>query len=306
MNAIKNSRRFCKGCNLETKFERNTTVWGLGDFIMIFPTFGGWLLIRFAWDAIRNPWRCATCGSTVPLAMPTELPPSGQLYAGFLVLVFGVLGLRALSGDGCSHSSSTAPPLAAPATLPTNAAPTQAAAVVDAGTTSGSVQYQFTASAAKFDHSQLVECADVAIRALRPEDAGADWQPMVLAYATTLGDAAFKDAKELKRLNKTCAEQFADRTLLATCSAIDLSKSKVLLNAAKGKDAGAFGINGPVTLTSAYYDFADVGIDDDRMSECLQMKGEWKALSQDSQAFKEAKLDYHRKKLQKAVDKLNP
>lgn len=57
------TRRLCPQCGTPTKFERNATVWGAGDLIMILMTVLLWLPLKLGWNALTNPWRCAACGS---------------------------------------------------------------------------------------------------------------------------------------------------------------------------------------------------------------------------------------------------
>jgi hypothetical protein len=54
----------------------------------------------------------------------------------------------------------------------------------------------------------------------------------------------------------------------------------------------------------SHYDFASINANDKQMAECLEMKGDWKAVSRDSAEWRKAKLENSRRNLQKAVDKL--
>lgn len=53
----------CSKCRQFEKFERNSFIWGLGDFLMVLMTFGMWLPIKFIYNAFVNPWRCSNCGA---------------------------------------------------------------------------------------------------------------------------------------------------------------------------------------------------------------------------------------------------
>lgn len=57
---MENARGYCPDCDKYTKIERNSMVWGCGDLIMIFITFGAWVLVRFVF---RPEWRCSKCGA---------------------------------------------------------------------------------------------------------------------------------------------------------------------------------------------------------------------------------------------------
>lgn len=71
----------CPVCRALTKTERSSMVWGFGDLLLIVVTpfalakWGGvdagiaifvalaWIPMKFAWNALANPWRCTVCGS---------------------------------------------------------------------------------------------------------------------------------------------------------------------------------------------------------------------------------------------------
>lgn len=59
---IKVSRKQCKSCNKNTKFERNSLQWGMGDLIMVLITMGIYVPFRFILHSVTNPWRCSECG----------------------------------------------------------------------------------------------------------------------------------------------------------------------------------------------------------------------------------------------------
>lgn len=92
-------------------------------------------------------------------------------------------------------------------------------------------------------------------------------------------ERAAGDAKGATKLAKSCAQQFADRVELASCTVTR-------------KDG--------VYVRAAYYDFASVGEDDVEMSECIKAGGDWKSVSRDSRVWRAAKLEYARRKFEKA------
>lgn len=85
-------------------------------------------------------------------------------------------------------------------------------------------------------------------------------------------DPGAKDAKILK-LSKPCTESFADRVELAGCTF------------EKTKDGAT------VKMRSHIYAFDVAFQTDANMRECLEMKGEWKAISRTSAEYNRAKLE---------------
>ncbi len=53
-------RKMCKSCQKTTKFERHVTANGCGDLLLVFATFGLWVIVR---EMFKAPYRCAECGS---------------------------------------------------------------------------------------------------------------------------------------------------------------------------------------------------------------------------------------------------
>ena len=84
------SRRSCRVCGKATKFERNATVWGLGDLIMILCTLGAWVILRGLANGSSNPWCCATCGTPERASL---LPKAiiVALWAGFVWYVVSAI-----------------------------------------------------------------------------------------------------------------------------------------------------------------------------------------------------------------------
>lgn len=121
---------------------------------------------------------------------------------------------------------------------------------------------------ARFTKGQLQQCIDVIGEGTSPklERALSDEQP----------------------IGKPCAKAFADRITLALCT-VELPT-----------DAGV------TKLVISHYDFADVGLSDVAMSECLSSEGSWNPISRDSAPFRKAKLEHAQRRLQKAAEGLQP
>lgn len=179
----------------------------------------------------------------------------------------------------CSKSQATqsTPPVEASAPI---VAAVDAAPAVDASPPIRTKHYE--ASFAHFENSNLFECVDLLIDLEPPADAGADWKPKEDPIV-----AAKKGMKGATKIQQSCAEAFADRPVLASCA------------------YGGKGDGGAVNATAHFYNFADVGLKDEQMADCLKGDGRWKAIARDSAEWRKAKLDYDRKRLRKAVDKLN-
>lgn len=186
--------------------------------------------------------------------------------------------LVALALVGCSKSPppSSAPPEAGPLEASAPAVPVSALAPVDAAPPRKVSQ----ASVARIAKDALNECVDMSTDLAADADAGKD------PAAELVKDMAKKD-KTLTLIPKACGEQFADRTALATCTMKQVGK------------------NGTITVASHRYSFADVGLSDAAMKECLDMKGDWNAVPRDSAEFRKAKIEHARRGLQRTVDKLD-
>jgi hypothetical protein len=64
-------------------------------------------------------------------------------------------------------------------------------------------------------------------------------------------------------LKKPCLAQFAERPVLATCSAVLKNEKE----------------HSELKILERYYDSAAIATSDRHMKECLQLGGEWKALA---------------------------
>lgn len=127
----------------------------------------------------------------------------------------------------------------------------------------------------------LEECVDVAIDVTPPTDAGPDWRPK-----DDPTDLFMSSVKSMTRIPQKCAGQFADRTALATC---DVSKD------VEQKTGAVM----HVRVRSAFYPFERVGLSDLDMKDCLEMKGEWRAIPRSSREWQDAKLDHARRAVAK-------
>jgi hypothetical protein len=123
---------------------------------------------------------------------------------------------------------------------------------------------------AQFGKDGLVACMDLSYLASFTNDAG------------VTGDDAGATV-----LEQPCAESFADRNVLATCTKIVIG------------DAGA--AVGDMVLS--YY-AASVLDDDSEMKSCLDMKAKWHAISREDPAYKRSLLNGHAKELQRTVKQM--
>ncbi len=122
--------------------------------------------------------------------------------------------------------------------------------------------------------------------------------------------------KNAKRLPETCAAAFGDRVVMATCTAtMDLAKAKAPggkdldlgcdPKSAKGCEVDLSAPKSmPVDVAEYHYLFDKVFEADGMLKSCLDMNGKWQALSRDSDAYKDAKRDAARKKLEKLSKQL--
>lgn len=138
----------------------------------------------------------------------------------------------------------------------------------------------FQGAMANFSHGLVWECTDAIVDIDPPANADANWKPNGDPIEKVFG-------KDSVRLAKPCAEQFLDRSALATCNVSSV----------------ADGIR--VRATSSYYNYEDVGLGDEHMKECLQANGSWTVLPSESREWRKAKLTYVIRKLKKASDKLD-
>lgn len=50
--------------NQPVRAERNSAVWGVGDFVLML-TGGLWFVGKLLLNKAMNPWRCSACGERV-------------------------------------------------------------------------------------------------------------------------------------------------------------------------------------------------------------------------------------------------
>jgi hypothetical protein len=91
----------------------------------------------------------------------------------------------------------------------------------------------------------------------------------VRAMSQKFATAAVEEEGQV-RLRKPCAEQFADRTALATCTVTPKEKDGVR-----------------ISVVSRYYNVATVSDSDGYMKDCLSMGGDWRANPDKSEAARE-------------------
>jgi hypothetical protein len=123
---------------------------------------------------------------------------------------------------------------------------------------------------------RLFECIDVLIDIEPPADAGADWKPKEDPLA-----AMKKGMKEATKIQQSCGAAFA-----------------VLASYGGKGDAGA------LEMTAHFYDYADIGLTDEQMDDCLKEEVRWNALSRESPEWQKAKREYDRRKLRGLAEKL--
>ncbi|HVV49876.1 MAG TPA: hypothetical protein VHO06_09470 [Polyangia bacterium] len=137
---------------------------------------------------------------------------------------------------------------------------------------------------AAFKNDELVECDDLeGTGQIKP---GAD----IKAASDQLW-GAFKKPKDstvvTTRLQRKCSEQFQDRKPFAVCS-----------NPLMVKDVPGLHVR------ISHYSFANVFRTDGLMRECMQLGGEWSAMSRTSDEFREAELRFDTLEAQKQVKTL--
>ena len=118
------------------------------------------------------------------------------------------------------------------------------------------------------------ECTDLAVNIVPPPSAPPGWKPKDDVVAGLL-----KVMKDAKRIEKPCAEQFAERPALATCE-----------TSAKSKRTD--GSEGQLQISAHYYDFAKIGLSDMYMTLCASKQGKWKPIPRDSAEWQKAKADH--------------
>lgn len=138
-------------------------------------------------------------------------------------------------------------------------------------------------SFASFEKDALNECLDIA---LVDEQGTADQAALEVRMAS----GAKHLPKDLVPLKKSCAEQFVDRTSLASCLVVETLPA----------DAGMPGIKS--VMMASYYSVRTLN-DDVYMRDCLKMGGEWEAAKKDDPAAARERLRQRAKALQDLAGK---
>lgn len=125
--------------------------------------------------------------------------------------------------------------------------------------------YRRTYSVLRTYNTRLDTCFDFSVEVLPPEGADSSWIPQPPS------DLVQKLGKFGTSIDRPCAEQFPEHSVLATCITTNRRGDQTL------------------KLVERHYDYATVGVDDARMDECLRLGGDWQALAKNSQAFLHAK-----------------
>ncbi len=76
--SYKRASMWCQECEKQVGAEKNAMACGCGDFILLLPTIGIWVPVRFVIDAMTNPYRCPDCGSTTGGRQPATRPVKRQ------------------------------------------------------------------------------------------------------------------------------------------------------------------------------------------------------------------------------------
>ena len=124
----------------------------------------------------------------------------------------------------------------------------------------------------------LEECSDLAVELVPPPGSPPGWKPK----DDVLG-GLMKVMKDATRIPKPCAEQYPDRTVLATCETSARSKR-------------TDGSEGQIQIAAHYYDFAKIGLSDAYSALCASKQGKWKPISRDSAEWQKAKTDHAQQK----------
>lgn len=141
----------------------------------------------------------------------------------------------------------------------------------------------FQASIASFERDQLAFCADFVLDVVHG-DSGFDREKADRRFEAFVAGVN-KNAKGL-RVPRACSEQFSDRTAFASCAV-----------------APAIPSGGAFAMVESYYLFERVFGSDATMKDCLEMQGEWHAVSRTSAAFRDAQLRRDMSSARRMVEK---
>ena len=138
---------------------------------------------------------------------------------------------------------------------------------------------------ASFRQDELDECTDFEVT-YQVSASLPDWAPS--ARPNLGGDGATP-------IQRPCAEQFAGRTVLATC-AIRAERSE--------GDQAAGEVRQTLAINSSYYRYATTFEEQGYMRDCLGASGDWQAVADTSDEYRRARLDFHARELRRAAKRL--
>lgn len=145
---------------------------------------------------------------------------------------------------------------------------------------------------ATFVDDELDECVEFGLDwTIEP---GVEFEPPSLPEMSTESGSPRQRMVELRR---PCSEQFAGRTVLATCGLIETRTS-----APTGTQVPE-GVTLVFRMGQTNYAFAHALADDRRMRECMESGGEWVAVPEDSPEYRRASVEYHAAEAQRAVER---
>ncbi|MBP7683924.1 MAG: hypothetical protein KBB95_18600 [Deltaproteobacteria bacterium] len=129
------------------------------------------------------------------------------------------------------------------------------------------------ASFAAFKGDQLDQCVDMAATI----HAGID---------ASMPDMGGETPEGMVAISHPCAEQFADRTVWATCTLSGESE------------------RGSLVFTEHHYSFSAVYESDAMMRTCLESRGVWQAQPRDTPEWRSARQSQHAQELLRAAERL--
>ncbi len=177
----------------------------------------------------------------------------------------GALAAGLLAGLGCGEEQ--AAPITAELAPPT---PPQAEIV------------QQEAHVATFVDEELDECISLMVGYVIPP-AATDWEPPPIDALAAAFTPEQGQGREVVHLRKSCEEQFAGRTVLASCGRA---------GEAQPVEGAPDGVVRTVAIVAEGFRF-ETSLDSDvRMRDCLAMGGEWAAAAEDSREYRRARLEH--------------
>ncbi len=226
---------------------------------------------------------CPKCGR------PTGRARARQARRVVRLVCYGVIGvaglLLALMILGRGRRGAEAP-ASAPVTVEPSPAPGESGVHPATSTAAASQAPEIRRSGASFtDAGDLDECVDLTITT---SDARAS-----IDKANAMLDKLFGTMKNLTAMQRRCAEEFSDKTILATCSTNMLGGEKL---------AKAFGEGVTLTSVERYYSFERMA-DDGYHKNCIDVKGTWAALDKNSAEYKDAERKWQHVRLRRDAER---